>query len=282
MVRQRLRQALGYLGSGLIALFPAAVTIWVISAVVRWLADVFGPHSVIGKLLQPKDVSGPAHGLIMAGVYIVALLLIVLLGYSTQRRASTWVMQLVNLFFSRFPIVNRVYSALQQVANVMRSQAGDEAQAIAKFGDVCYARYANLWVIAMLTSRRVYRVGGEPHVQIFLSTSPMPATGFLYLVPIDDVLLTNLDIEAYTKVVVSFGSLTSQTLPRDTKQWRLRVAGGAVEADTGEAGAEEAHPAETEAEAPRPKRTRRRKTTEPEPPADEPAGDATDGAESPE
>lgn len=287
MARHRLRQFAGYLGSGLIALFPAAVTIWVISAVVRWLAEVFGPQSPIGRLLQPHDIGGAAHGLIMACVYGVAIVLITLLGYSTQRRARNWILDLVNLLFGRFPIVNRVYGALQQVANVMKSQTGGETQAMGRLGEVVIVHSSGLRLLALLTSRKVYRIDGVPHLQVFFSSSPMPATGFLSFVPVDELLLTNIDIEAYTKTVVSLGSLTAQSVSRDIRTWRLRVREEGADGESRDSTeaiddrAEEPAPAE----APKPKRTRRtKKAEEPlaappvvEPTAEEPGAEGDAG-----
>lgn len=261
--RQTVKQLAGYIGSGLIAIFPAAMTVWVISAVVRWLAEMFGTHSLLGHLLEPRDASPLSHGLIMAAVYGVVLLGIGYLGYRTQKRASSWVVGAINLCFSRFPLVNRIHHALQQVANVMRSQTGEDAQGITKFGDVVVTRFASLQILALLTSRKVYRIDGEPHVQVFIPHAPLPATGWLFFARVDEVLLTSLDIEAYTKIAVSFGSLTGQTIPSDMKTWRIRASADGGEVEQHET-AEDTTAAPPDAEAePKPKRRRKPKPPEP-------------------
>ena len=60
-------------------------------------------------------------------------------------------------------------------------------------------------------------ISREDFVQVLFPSSPMPASGFLFMAPVADVYLVDLNIEEFTKVVVRFGSLTSQVFERDVR-----------------------------------------------------------------
>jgi uncharacterized membrane protein len=208
-----IRRFVGHLLSGALVILPAVVTLWVIGAVTKWVGHRFGPDSLIGRALTARSESRIEDWLILFVVYSAFVVLIALLGWYTKRRARNVVTESARSLFGRFPIVNRIYAAVEQVATVVRQQP-TEGGGLTKFGDVAIARFANLHIIGVLTSRKVYRFGETDYVQLFLPHAPVPATGFLYLVPIEDVYLSDVSIEEFTKIIVSIGSLTSQVFDR--------------------------------------------------------------------
>ncbi len=220
-MRQLARQALGYFVSGVLILLPAAVTIWVIGAVVRAILRVFDPEAGVGQFSRLINIEpgGHLYWLFIAAVSAVVVVLVTLLGMGTSRGARNWIAEAINALFGRFPIVNRIYGALLQVVDVLRGQA---AKDVSKFGDVVAVQFANMRVLGVLTSRKIYRISDRDYVQILLPSSPMPMTGFLYFIPIEDVLLCDIGIEDFTKVVVSFGSLTAQILDESIRVRRIR------------------------------------------------------------
>jgi uncharacterized membrane protein len=214
-----IRRILGHLVSGMLVMLPAVVTLWVIGGVARWLGHRLGPDSPVGAALTTRSRSRIEDWLILIAVYSALAALIVVLGWYTKRRARNVVTESARAVFSRFPIVNRIYAAVEQVVTVVRQRPA-EGGGLTRFGDVAIVRFANLHIIGVLTSRKVYRFGEKDHVQLFLPHAPVPATGFLYLVPIEDVYVSDLSIEEFTKIVVSVGSLTSQVLDRSDHRLR--------------------------------------------------------------
>jgi uncharacterized membrane protein len=214
----RLRQVFGYLISGILVLLPAVVCLWVASAVVRWVVMTLGPDSEIARNITGHVDMGVDDWLVLGALYAAVIIAITLLGYLTSLRARNIVTDTFKVVFSKFPVLDRIYSAVDQVGNVIRQQPVAAGKGgLAKFGDVAVVRFSNLRFMGVLTSRKVYRFGDQDYVQVLMPSSPMPASGFLYLAPVEDVYLADLNIEEFTKVVVSFGSLTSQVFEREVK-----------------------------------------------------------------
>jgi len=218
LIGQRLRQILGYLVSGFLVLLPAVVCLWVASVVVRWLVTTLGPQSEIARNITSHVDMDIADWLLVGGLYFLVIVAITVLGYLTSKRAKNIVTETFRAVFGRFPLLDRVYSAVEQVVSVIRQQpVASGKSGLAKFGDVALVRVGNLRFIGMLTSRRIYGFGDQDFVQVLFPSSPMPASGFLFMAPVEDVYLVDLNIEEFTKVVVSFGSLTSQVFERDVR-----------------------------------------------------------------
>lgn len=227
LIGQRLRQLLGYLVSGVLVLLPPFVCLWVASIVVRWLATTLGPGSEIARNITSHVNMGIADWLLLAGLYLLVLVAIVVLGYWTSRKARNVFTETFRVVFGKFPVLDRIYSAVEQVVNVIRQQPIASGQGgLAKFGDVAFVRFGNLRFMGLLTSRNAYRLGGQEYVQVFMPSSPMPATGFLFMAPVQDVDLGDLSIEDFTKVVVSLGSLTSQIIGEDIKTRGVMLGNG--------------------------------------------------------
>ncbi len=232
MIGQRLRQVLGYLVSGFLVLLPAVVCLWVASIVVRWLVTTLGPQSEIARNITSHVDMDIADWLLVGGLYFLVIVAITVLGYLTSKRAKNIFTETFRVVFGRFPLLDRVYSAVEQVVSVIRQQpAASGKTGLAKFGDVALVRVGNLRFIGMLTSRKIYRFGDQEFVQVLMPSSPMPASGFLFMAPVEDVYLADINIEEFTKVVVSFGSLTSQVFEREVRI--RRVSGGFDDDDQG-------------------------------------------------
>jgi len=225
---QKVRQLLRYFVSGLLVLLPAVVTVWLIGAVATRLVLLFGPDSRIATAIT-EHVGIPGL-LILGTAYLLVIAAVTGLGYLTSRRARNFITVMLKAAFSRFPIVDRVYGAVEQVVNVIRQQGRATEGGLTRFGEIVLVRFANVALLAVLTSRKVYALHGRAYVQVLLPHSPMPVTGFLYMIPTEDTRFTDLNIEEFTKVTVSFGSLTSQVFSRPVK---TRPAVAEPDPDTG-------------------------------------------------
>ncbi|MBD3175890.1 MAG: hypothetical protein GF320_11965, partial [Armatimonadia bacterium] len=84
MLGSRLRQAFGYLISGILVLLPAVVCLWVASAVVRWVVMTLGPDSEIARSITGHVDMGVDDWLVLGALYAAVIIAITLLGYLTS------------------------------------------------------------------------------------------------------------------------------------------------------------------------------------------------------
>lgn len=205
--------------TGMATLLPLVVTVFVVGWIVR-LADAYiGPSSSFGTFLVtlfgPKQYPGYVAG------YLVVVLLIILLGFLVTRATVARVHKTVDATFARIPLFGKIYTAVGQVVALLgkKQEAG-----LDRFGGVVQIRLGDVKMLALLTSGEHYVLkDGREHLLVFIPNSPIPATGFNMLVPIDDVERLDMPVEDLAKILMSLGLLGPQVLRGPLSRVRLKT-----------------------------------------------------------
>jgi len=201
--------------TGLATLMPFVVTVFVLSWMVR-LADAYiGPSSYFGLLLH--KLFGPPEVYVgyLAG-YLIAVILIVLLGFLVTRATTARFQRAVDAMFTRIPLFGKIYAAVGQVVDLFGKK--DESS-LQKFLGIVQIKIGNVKMLALLTSAERYvLVDGREHLLVFIPNSPIPATGFNVLVPADEVNRLEMPMEDMAKLMMSLGLLGPQVLKKPVEQ----------------------------------------------------------------
>jgi len=181
--------------SGVFVLIPLAITLFVLNVLFSSLTVFVRP------ILQPWVGELPEYALTLialaattAGVYLVGLVTTHIVG----RRLIHWGEALL----MRLPIVKTVYSASKQVVDTFSPPEKASFQAVVF---VEFPRRGSLAVGFVTGTMRtpenalLYRV--------FIATTPNPTSGFLLLLPSEDVQFTDISIEDGIKMAISGGML---------------------------------------------------------------------------
>lgn len=192
--------------AGLFAILPLVVTIALMIYLVTLVNSWIGPSSRVGDLLRMVSRD---NTWIMVGCYIASLVIVVAViwavGYFATRVAGRRIGLIVASLMGRVPFVNKVYSSVEQVVGLLRQ--GGQQDAASALANVVFVKIANTTILGMLASSQPVDINGVPHVMVYFPSSPVPATGFNYLVPETDVWDANVSVEDMTKIILSLGSL---------------------------------------------------------------------------
>ena len=192
--------------AGLFAVLPLVVTIALIIYLVTMVNSWIGPASRVGDLLRMVSRD---NTWIMVGCYVaslaVVMLVIWLVGYFATRVAGRRFGLIVASLMGRVPFVNKVYSSVEQVVGLLRQ--GGQHDAASALANVVFVKIANTTILGMLASSQAVEINGVRHMMVYFPSSPIPATGFNYLVPETDVWDANVSVEDMTKIILSLGSL---------------------------------------------------------------------------
>ncbi len=186
-----------YFITGLLIWVPLAITAWVLLLIadvadqsLRLLPASMHPHNVVGF-----DIPG-------AGV-VVTLAIILATGILTanfigQRLVSWW-----EKLLARIPVVNSIYNSVKQVSDTLFSSSGN---AFRKALLVQYPR-AGSWTIAFLTGVPGGDVANhlEDHVSVYVPTTPNPTSGFFLMLPRNEVIELDMDVDEALKYIISMG-----------------------------------------------------------------------------
>lgn len=184
--------------AGLLVWLPILATVWVVHFIVSLLDQVL--------LLLPASFTPRAwFGMDIPGFGVIISLLIVLgtgvlvANFFGRKLFAFW-----ERLVHRVPLVRSVYGSVKQVTQSFLEPGGNS------FKKVVLVEYPrrDMWSIAFQTTDN-FSVGQEQlpnkHVIVFIPTTPNPTSGFLLIVPANEVKEMNLSVEDAIKMVISLG-----------------------------------------------------------------------------
>lgn len=201
--------------AGLFAILPLIITLAVLSYLFNIVFSWLGPSSAFGRLVSRfADKRAEAILLYLATLFII-MLLIFIVGLFTRGTAGSRfgsIRGLVGGYFARqvtglikkVPFINTVYSSAEQVVDLFQQHDKD---AVKSMSNVVLARIANTHILGMLASSKPVLIDGVAHFYVYFPNTPVPATGFNYIIPCEDVIDIDISVEELTRIYVSFGSL---------------------------------------------------------------------------
>jgi uncharacterized membrane protein len=196
-IRKSLRRRLrAHLITGLIALVPIGITFLVLRFFFEFLDG----------LLQP--VIQLIWGRTFPGAGVIALLILAYgVGMLTSNVLGRRLFDLVQNLLLRTPIVQTVYSAFKGVVD-----------SVARTGKTPFQRPVlveyprrGMWSLGFLTGGPVTTREGSL-LAVYLPSTPTPTTGYVLLVPREEVMWLEMTVEEAMRLIVSSGVLTPEEL----------------------------------------------------------------------
>jgi uncharacterized membrane protein len=198
--------------TGLLTIAPLAITLWVLWRFYELVSATMRPWL---ERLPALSAAYPDFFLTLLG-FLVFMLLIVLIGVMMRSLFGLAVLRLVERAVEQIPVVKSMYSGTKQVAAVFLQDQRTAFQRVVLFE---YPR-PGLFSMGLVTRDEPQ----DPLVNIFLPTTPNPTSGFLLLVPREDVRPVNVTVEEAIKLIVSGGSvMTSEQARQIAEDARVLV-----------------------------------------------------------
>lgn len=182
--------------AGLLVWAPLGVTL----VVIRFLVNLLDSSLLlIPTSLQPAWFSIPGIGTILTLLIVLGTgaLTANLLG----KKALGWAEQSLD----RIPLVGSVYGSMKKVAETMLSGKGN---AFKKVVLLQYPR-AGSWTVGFMTADPTpalqHAAGDADLVAVYVPTTPNPTSGFLLLVPRDEVRELPISVQDGMQYIISLG-----------------------------------------------------------------------------
>jgi len=182
--------------TGLVILVPLGITIWVLNLVVTTLDQTL--------LLLPPSVRTQAPFNIPGMGVLLTLLIILAVGILARnfigRRLVLWWEALLG----RIPVVSAIYSSVKQVSDTLLSPSG---QAFRKPVLVEFPR-AGSWTVGFVVGSPGEALQGPltgEFASVYVPTAPNPTSGYVLIVPVEQVVDLDISVDEALKFVVSMG-----------------------------------------------------------------------------
>ena len=200
--------------AGLLNLLPLLATIVVILFFVGHADNLIRPLPIVAG--QPWDFTGIGIIVLFFLFYLVGLMVIIPPG----RR----LIDALNFVLARTPIVKTIFGVTKQATTAITSQYN--------FSRVVFLEWPREGMVAMgfVTGRIHSRASNHAMVVVYIPTVPNPTSGNMAFVLEDDIIETDLSVEAAMKLVFSGGIvlpevITLARVPRDPDEAFHRLTG---------------------------------------------------------
>jgi len=215
--------------AGLLALVPLAVTFWVVKGLITWLDGIIGKHLV---RYLPEIAKVPGLGL------VALVLLLLLTGTLVRSYIGRKMFGTYDSILTRLPFARMIYVSVKQLVAILSPDDDNPYRQVALIEYPRKGIYAMVFVTARGTGEIRQKIKAEV-ASVFLPTTPNPTSGFLLVVPRDQIIPLSMSIEDATKYIISAGIVQ----PEDRKPAGVpQLDSGQVQSLTGVApGRDEPH-----------------------------------------
>jgi uncharacterized membrane protein len=194
----RARSIRNYLIGGLLVWIPIMVTVWV----VRFLARILDQSLL---LLPPPWRPEALFGTYVPGLgVILSLLLLLLTGVVVKNLFGGRMVRGLESLVRRIPVIGPVYSGAKTFSETVLTDKGSS------FKQVVIVEFPRKGVfsIGFITSEDLEEVQARTAQDVtcvFVPTTPNPTTGFIILVPRDEVVRLDMTVDDAFKMLLTLG-----------------------------------------------------------------------------
>lgn len=177
------------LGAGLLLLLPVIIAYLVLRLLFDAIDGILQPgvEAIVGR-----KIPGLGAVIILVLVYLTGLVGAFFLGKVLVRFGQGLLLKV--------PVIGAVYSSAKQL---IESFSGSGSTGFKRVVVIEYPR-AGVWTIGFLTGTTTDE-GGRPLALVYIPTAPTPNSGWVAILPVQDVFDTDLSVQQALRLVLSGG-----------------------------------------------------------------------------
>jgi len=184
-----------YFFTGIIVLIPIGFTLYLSKFLINFSTKLVPPG------LNPNTYLSYA----IPGIEIIlTIIFITVVGGLSLTFIGKKLLQIIDDLFKRMPILRTIYSAIGQMTDSFREQEGNKKSVVL----VEYPRKGS-WAVGFATKENTGEIKNKTNinlVNVFVPTTPNPTSGFLLMIPKDDLIYLDMTFEEASKFIVSAGT----------------------------------------------------------------------------
>jgi len=212
-----------YLLTGLLTIIPLWVTWLVFSFILRFLAGLGDPviKALLATLLRLSPTlfhslnSAWLNPLLALLALLFTLLSLYVIGWFAQRVIGKRLLATFDRLIAKIPLVRTIYDGTKKLTTVMQQKpSGTQRVVLIDFP------MRGMKAVGFVT--RVLREQGSNRemAAVYVPTTPNPTSGYLEVVPVDELVPTDWTMDQAMAFIISGGAVAPETLPalhsRDT------------------------------------------------------------------
>ena len=184
-----------YFFTGVIVLVPIGFTLYLSKFLINFSTKLV-PSGLNPNTYLPYAIPGVEIILTVIFITIVGGLSLSFLGKKF--------LQIIDDLFKRIPILRTIYSAIGQMTESFSNQKGNKKSVVL----VEYPRKGS-WAVGFATKENTGEIKSKTKINlinVFIPTTPNPTSGFLLMIPKEDLIYLDMTFEEASKFIVSAGT----------------------------------------------------------------------------
>ena len=188
-----------YFITGVVVLIPIGFTLYLSKFFISLSSRII-PQNINPNSYLPYSIPGIE--------IIISVIFITIVGGLSLSFLGKRVLKLIDDLFKRIPFLRTIYSAIVQMTESFSNKDNNKKSVVL----IEYPR-KGVWAVGFATKENKGEMEVKTNkklINIFVPTTPNPTSGFLLMVPIEDVIYLNMSFEEASKFIVSAGTSSSR------------------------------------------------------------------------
>jgi uncharacterized membrane protein len=184
-----------YFITGVVVLIPIGFTLY-LSKVLIGISSNLIPKNINPNNYLPFNVPGIE--------ILISIIFITIVGGLSLSFFGRRILKLIDDLFKRIPFLRTVYSAIVQMTETF-SKKDDDTKSVVL---IEYPR-KGVWAVGFATKENTTEMADKTNkklINVFVPTTPNPTSGFLLMIPKEDVTYLDMSFEEASKFIVSAGT----------------------------------------------------------------------------
>ena len=184
-----------YFIAGVVVLIPIGITVYLTLFLVKVSSKIL-PKELNPNHYLPYDIPGLE--------IFISLILITLIGWISLSFLGKKMLNVFNNLLKKIPILRTIYSAIVQMTETFTKNDSNNKNVVL----IEYPR-KGIWAVGFATKKNSTEMSTKTQkelINVFVPTTPNPTSGFLLMVPKEEVIYLDLNFEEASKFIVSAGT----------------------------------------------------------------------------
>ena len=181
--------------AGIVVLIPIGITLYLTLFLIRVSGKII-PKEINPNNYLPFDIPGVE--------ILIALLIITFIGWLSLSFLGKKFFEIFNRILKKIPILRTIYSAIGQMTESFTKTDNKQKSVVL----LEYPRQG-VWAVGFATKENdgiIKNKVKKDVVNVFVPTTPNPTSGFLLMVPKNDLIYLDVTFEQASKFIVSAGT----------------------------------------------------------------------------
>ncbi len=203
--------------TGLIIILPLTVTLFILYFLITKIGSPVS-QTVIEPLIKQLGFhisDSPLWSILLNFIAtLFVMVIIAVVGFFSKFFFGKLAISVSESLIHKIPIAKQIYNTVKQIVDTFSKQNK------AVFQQVVMVEFPSkgLYSIGFLTSTakgEIQSKTGETVVNVFVPTTPNPTSGFLIMVPKQNVTYLDMSVSEGMKLIISFGAVTPNWTPAE-------------------------------------------------------------------